>query len=562
MNTTSNIAAMQTSGVTNTPKSQSLGQSSQGLLGFLDTLIQQIQATAQGGGTPAAAQNAPLDFKSLTEKIAALLKKDGMTAADLQNMSPADLAAKIAAMLQQQNVSLPASLQNMLPSDLANKIAALIQKNGADATATTAIKPSLTSDLIAQQSSNVQDVQTKEQVAKKIASMLEQQQQSGATALTPIQLQQLKDQIAQLQSAPGTISADTMNQLKTDLTSFLTAQGVSQPTIAGFMADLTQTLQNNQAAASTTVPATQTTGQQSQTNTATTPVATQNAAAQSTNPTAPAPQITDTWLNSSGKVVLPKSTATQIGGKDAAAAANTLPQQAANAGQQPQPAGPLPTPSAKISGLSVNPALINALANNNGGNSNSGGFGSQGGNTPQQQFDLTGSAALLQPASADTLNNQNFTNYLNTSPSQASATTQMINIQMQRNIGDGMNSMTLQLEPAELGKLNVKLNFAKDGSVKAHMTVDKPETLALLQKDSIHLQRALQQSGVDVDENSLSFDLRQQGQQQNLNGSNGGGNHANDFSSGLDSSTDNAIQAQIAIQASGYITQSGVNIMV
>ena len=176
---------------------------------------------------------------------------------------------------------------------------------------------------------------------------------------------------------------------------------------------------------------------------------------------------------------------------------------------------------------------------------------------------MTGSAALLQPLSADMLQNQNFTNYMNSaSSSQASQTTQMLNIQLQSNISAGMNSMTLQLEPAELGKMNVKLSFTKDGMVKAHMTVDKPETLALLQKDSSHLQRALQQSGLTTDENSLSFDLRQQNQ-HNMQGFNGNsGNHADDFGSNMNDGLSSAFQAQIAIQSSGYITQSGVNIMV
>jgi hypothetical protein len=83
-----------------------------------------------------------------------------------------------------------------------------------------------------------------------------------------------------------------------------------------------------------------------------------------------------------------------------------------------------------------------------------------------------------------------------------------------------------------------------------------------LQKDSHHLQRALQQIGLDTDENSISFDLNQQGQQQGLNGFNGGGN-ADKFAAPLDDNEiNNALQAQIAIQAQGYITSSGVNIMV
>ena len=614
MNTTSNIAAIQSSGVANTPQSQSHGQTPQGLLGFLEAFIQQLQATAQGGGTPSAAQSSPQDLKALTAEIAAQLKKDGVTADALKNMSPQDLAAKITALLQQQNITIPPALLNLTPQDLATNIASLIQKNGAQPDNSPSIKPTLTSDLIAPQSSNVQDIQTKDQIAKKISSILEQQQGAGTTP-NPALLHQLKEQITQLQSAPGTVSQDTLNQLTTDFSSLLTSQGVDQSSITKFLVDLSQSLQKNKtatadasAAPATTTPAPATTDTSAPTP-ATNPASTIVAAAiqpvvqppQTNTPqTAPppsatlssatlpatslpstpvqsdtsavtpvqsdtsavTPQIINPYLNLPASGNLPKASAAPIlGGKDTA---NILPQASASAAvpaQQQQASTPQQNLTAKIAGISVNPALINDLANN----SNSGfggGFGSQGNNTQQQQ-DLTGTAAFLQPVSTDTLNNMNFTNYLSSAPGQPSSTTQMINIQLQRNINAGINSMTLQLEPAELGKMDVKLSFAKDGTVKAHMTVDKPETLALLQKDSPHLQRALQQSGIDTDENSLSFDLRQQTPQQNMNGFSGGNRHADEISA-LTGGTaaDNALQAQIAIQSSGYITSSGVNIMV
>jgi flagellar hook-length control protein FliK len=221
--------------------------------------------------------------------------------------------------------------------------------------------------------------------------------------------------------------------------------------------------------------------------------------------------------------------------------------------------------TAKITGFSFNPALINDLANgNNGGFGTGGGFGnSQNGGA--QQADPN--AAALMPATADMQNNQNFINYLNTASGSAapSPTTQLVNIQLQRNINAGINSMTLQLEPADLGRMNVKLSFTKDGTVKAHMTVDKPETLALLQRDASHLQRALQQSGLTTDENSLSFDLSQQSPQQNLQGFSGGNSgNTNNTAPAIDDEMDagNALNAQIALQSMGYITRSGVNIMV
>ncbi|MBU6475826.1 MAG: flagellar hook-length control protein FliK, partial [Alphaproteobacteria bacterium] len=207
-------------------------------------------------------------------------------------------------------------------------------------------------------------------------------------------------------------------------------------------------------------------------------------------------------------------------------------------------------------------AALSALTAADSGDASSGGgngFNPQGGGAQAQ--DLTNLAALLQPAGS-AATGKDFTNYLSAARGSApSPTTQMVAVQMTQNISAGINTMSFQLEPAGLGRLDVKLKFAKDGSVKAHMTVDKPETLALLQKDSSHLQNALKQSGLHADENSLSFDLRQQNQQQNSNGYNNGGGR-NAIAANGNTATAGALQAHIAVQAAGYISQSGVNIMV
>ena len=566
MNTTSNIAAIQSSGVGNTPQSQSQSQSPQGLLGFLDAILQQMKAAQPGSGP---AQISAADMKDLAEKIAALLKKNGISADTIQSMSPQDLATKITSLLQQSNITLPVSLQNLSPQDLSAQIASAIQTNNASASG---VKPSLTSDLAAPQTSDIQsgDIQsgqTKNDVAKKISDLLENQQQSGS-AFTPALFHQLKDLVAQLQSAPGTLSQDALSKLTTDMSSFLSSQGVSQSSITNFIADLSKSAQNDIStttnptttnSATASADAKQSDGlQQPQTNTG----------LPQANTTASASQITDAALNTppAFKGIIPQgykpptaptvgATTGNIASQISAALTQQSQQQASSVSQQDL--------TAKISGISVNPALINDLANNgsnSGGFGSDGGFNSQGNNTQQQ--DPASAASLLQPATADMLYNRNFSNYLTSASSDASPTTQMVSLQMQRNINSGINTMTLQLEPAGLGKLDVKLQFSKDGTVKAHMTVDKPETLALLQKDSHHLQRALQQSGIETDENSLSFDLRQQGQQQNMDGFKGNSN-ADKFAANMDNTdTQNTLQAQIAIQASGYITPSGVNIMV
>ena len=50
----------------------------------------------------------------------------------------------------------------------------------------------------------------------------------------------------------------------------------------------------------------------------------------------------------------------------------------------------------------------------------------------------------------------------------------------------------------------------------AIVTADNKQTLDLLQKDSKQLQEALQQAGLQTDEDSLSFNLREQDDDRDL----------------------------------------------
>jgi flagellar hook-length control protein FliK len=92
--------------------------------------------------------------------------------------------------------------------------------------------------------------------------------------------------------------------------------------------------------------------------------------------------------------------------------------------------------------------------------------------------------------------------------------------------GEGdSTAMTLRLDPPELGKVAVKLEFTdKDKSVKAVISADKPETYMMLQRDAHVLHNALQDAGLDVGQNGLTFQLSQDGSafgQQNRGNQNG-----------------------------------------
>ncbi len=88
--------------------------------------------------------------------------------------------------------------------------------------------------------------------------------------------------------------------------------------------------------------------------------------------------------------------------------------------------------------------------------------------------------------------------------------TQTVAANIMKNAKDGIETMTLRLDPPELGNVNVRLQFGKDKMVKAHIVVEKPETYMMLQRDAQSLERALQTAGLDTSAGeAISFELAQ-----------------------------------------------------
>lgn len=127
----------------------------------------------------------------------------------------------------------------------------------------------------------------------------------------------------------------------------------------------------------------------------------------------------------------------------------------------------------------------------------------------------------------------------------------------------GDRQMRLQLDPPELGNVTIQIKFGKDNTVKAHLTVERPETLHLLQKDSASLEKALQEAGIDTDGSSLSFDL-QQGDQGGDKGSeqNGKGNGNGGEAGQLEVNEPTVIETQMTVFVDPVTGQQRVNMMV
>jgi flagellar hook-length control protein FliK len=80
---------------------------------------------------------------------------------------------------------------------------------------------------------------------------------------------------------------------------------------------------------------------------------------------------------------------------------------------------------------------------------------------------------------------------------------------------DGEKHFDIRLDPAELGRVDVKLSIDDAGKTQASLTAEKPQTLELLQRDRHTLERALRDAGLDLTGGGLNFSLK--GQERDAN---------------------------------------------
>src|SRR5205085_4244671 len=74
----------------------------------------------------------------------------------------------------------------------------------------------------------------------------------------------------------------------------------------------------------------------------------------------------------------------------------------------------------------------------------------------------------------------------------------------------GKSRFEIRLDPADLGRIDVRIDVDRNGQVTSHLTVERPETLSMLRQDANQLQRALADPGFKTDGSGLQFSLRDQ----------------------------------------------------
>jgi flagellar hook-length control protein FliK len=89
---------------------------------------------------------------------------------------------------------------------------------------------------------------------------------------------------------------------------------------------------------------------------------------------------------------------------------------------------------------------------------------------------------------------------------------------------NGKSSFEIRLDPADLGRIDVRIDVDRNGQMTSHLTVEKPETLSMLQQDAPQLQRALDNAGFKTGDGGLQFSLRDQSSSGQNSGNQSGSN--------------------------------------
>lgn len=193
-------------------------------------------------------------------------------------------------------------------------------------------------------------------------------------------------------------------------------------------------------------------------------------------------------------------------------------------------------------------------------------FNSFNNNSSSNTFD----AQLSQQFNPDNpgANNRNISHNAFTAAQYRTATPQTpvraVTLNMTRGINNAVDRMSLQMEPAELGRVQVDLKMGDDGKLKAHILTDRPEALQILQKDSNILQKAFEEAGLDVGQEGFTFDLRDQNDGQLAQDKDSRESLLNiaDLNGMADMDMDEAALINAGIYSQQYIRPNGVNVFV
>lgn len=92
-----------------------------------------------------------------------------------------------------------------------------------------------------------------------------------------------------------------------------------------------------------------------------------------------------------------------------------------------------------------------------------------------------------------------------------------------KNANEGTSQIRIQLDPANLGKVEVQMNTGSDGKTTITITSDNRQTMAMLQNEAKSLEASLRDVGIRTSDSGLNFNLSQQQGGNNQGSANNGG---------------------------------------
>jgi len=189
--------------------------------------------------------------------------------------------------------------------------------------------------------------------------------------------------------------------------------------------------------------------------------------------------------------------------------------------------------------------------------------------TPPASSSGTNAGAAATAAVAATTNPTGDTSRLAQVAYQQSATpAAQLNIpqlayEVVRHMQQGQNHFQIRLDPADLGRVDVKLAIDQTGAVNARLTVERPETLDLLRRDASQLGQAFSQAGLDGSKTNLQFSLSQNPFTRQDNGGQQGSSNYSTQVAGDDADGSDAVPAaSAAVVYRGTASASGLNLIV
>lgn len=88
---------------------------------------------------------------------------------------------------------------------------------------------------------------------------------------------------------------------------------------------------------------------------------------------------------------------------------------------------------------------------------------------------------------------------------------EQVSVHIAKAVKAGLDRIDIQLSPASLGRIEIRLDITDRHHVSASLVADSRDTLDLLKADVRLLERVLHDTGLKTDSGSLSFHLRDQG---------------------------------------------------